>query len=69
MLHEWVLDVLSDLRSFAQENDLAALAAHLDDAGLIAAAEIASHQERAPAQLYGKAIAAGRNPEGFGSHR
>lgn len=32
MGHDWILDVLTDLRAFASANDLPSLAAHLDDA-------------------------------------
>ena len=46
MESDWILDVLSDLRTFATSNDLPKLAAQLDDAALIAMAELA----RAPAQ-------------------
>jgi len=43
MTHEWVLDVLTDLQSFAQSHDYKALAEHLEEAGLIAAAELDAH--------------------------
>lgn len=42
MKNEWILDVLADLRSFAQANDLYVLAEQLDDTRLIAATELAS---------------------------
>ena len=42
MTNDWILDVLADLRTFAQENDLPSLAASLEDTSLIAAAEITS---------------------------
>lgn len=45
MKNEWILDVLADLRSFAQANDLGALAEQLDDARLMAATELASKGE------------------------
>jgi hypothetical protein len=41
MQNEWILDVLTDLRTFAHQNGLGALAEHLDDTRLIAAAELA----------------------------
>jgi len=41
----WIIDVLADLRSFARDNDLPLLTAQLEEAGLIAAVEIASHPE------------------------
>lgn len=46
MRSDWVLDVLADLRSFAQANDLPKLAEQLDDTALIAMAEFASRDER-----------------------
>lgn len=45
MAHEWVMDVLTDLQSFAKSNDLNELAEHLQEAGLIAAAEINSQAD------------------------
>jgi len=45
MPNEWILDVLSDLKAFAQNNDLGVLAEHLDDTCLVAAAELASKGE------------------------
>jgi len=45
MKHEWILDVLTDLRSFAKNNDLLTLAAQLEDTQLVAAIEIASYSE------------------------
>lgn len=41
MGRDWIIDVLADLRTFAQENDLPLLAAQLDEAGLVAEVEIA----------------------------
>lgn len=41
MRHEWVLDVLSDLKAFAQANGLGTLSDHLDTTLALAAAEIA----------------------------
>lgn len=46
MRSDWVLDVLADLRSFAQANDLPKLAEHLDDTAIVAMAEFASRDER-----------------------
>ncbi len=42
MKNDWILDVLADLQSFAQKNDLPRLAASLEDTSLIAAAETSS---------------------------
>jgi hypothetical protein len=46
MRSDWILDVLADLRSFAEANDLPRLAEQLDDTALIATAEFASRNER-----------------------
>ncbi len=40
MSQEWMIDVLTDLRKFAQQNGLMGLAEQLDDSILIAAAEL-----------------------------
>ncbi len=42
MANDWILDVLSDLKAFATENGLLALADQLDEAALVAATEISS---------------------------
>ena len=49
--HDWILDVLADLKAFAQQADLPVLAEQLDDTALVALAEIASLQERAQQRL------------------
>lgn len=40
MQYQWILDVLSDLKVFAQANGLSSLAEQLDDTSLVAASEI-----------------------------
>lgn len=40
--HDWILDVLTDLKQFARANGMPALAEQLDDTRLLASAEIAS---------------------------
>ncbi len=40
MSNEWILDVLSDLRGFAIKQSMPDLAEHLDDAILMAAAQL-----------------------------
>ena len=67
MQNEWILDVLADLRSFAEANDLPQLAEHLDDAGLIAVAEIATRVERSAARGHGDERNTGTGPWGFGA--
>jgi hypothetical protein len=44
MQHDWILDVLADLQSFASASGLNTLAEQLEDTALIAAADIASKQ-------------------------
>lgn len=48
MQYRWILDVLTDLRTFAQANGLPALAEQLDDASLVAVTEIAQTGVGAP---------------------
>ena len=45
MGHSWIIDVLADLRNFAQKNDLALLADKLDQTATVASAEIAAMSE------------------------
>ncbi|MCA8868163.1 MAG: hypothetical protein KDA67_05895 [Rhodobacteraceae bacterium] len=40
MSQEWMIDVLTDLKKFAQANGLMGLAEQLDDSILVAAAEL-----------------------------
>lgn len=61
MNNDWILDVLADLKAFAQANGLKALAEQLDDTSLVAAAEIASEGE-------GQAIGAKRDPRDTGNN-
>ena len=42
----WILDVLADLKTFAQANELVALAEQLDDTSIVAMAEIAALREK-----------------------
>ncbi len=48
MAHNWIFDVLADLKTYAKKNGLSALAEQLDDTTLIAATEIASIEGRWP---------------------
>ena len=45
MGHEWIIDVLADLKTFAKQNDLPLLAVQLEDSALVASAEIATVAE------------------------
>lgn len=42
---DWILDVLTDLRTFAVSNGMPALAEQLDDTRIVAMSEIASSTE------------------------
>ncbi len=42
MTHEWIIDVLTDLKAFAVKNGLKATAAQLDDVRLVALAELSN---------------------------
>jgi hypothetical protein len=54
MRSDWILDVLADLKAFAQSNGLPKLAEHLDDASLCALAEIANQSDMIGGQTNGK---------------
>ncbi len=45
MRHAWIFEVLRDLRSYAERNDLPAVASSVDDALRVAADEIAAKQD------------------------
>jgi len=49
MSQEWMIDVLKDLKSFARQNGLLALAEQLDDTILVATSDLASGGARARA--------------------
>lgn len=48
MAHDWILDVLADLKAYANKNGLSVLADELNETTLIAATEIASVEGRSP---------------------
>ncbi|PJI85329.1 hypothetical protein BC777_3330 [Yoonia maricola] len=54
MGRDWIIDVLADLRSFARDNDLPLLSAQLEEAGLVAEVEIASHSDASVSQKRGE---------------
>lgn len=69
MTNDWILDVLADLHSFADQNGLPLLAAEIARTRDVAAAELASREtERATESDEGAAIA-GTNPGWFGHRR
>ena len=44
MGHDWIIDVLADMRSFAKQNEMPLLCAQLDDVIEVAAAEVADRR-------------------------
>ena len=50
MTHDWIIDVLTDLKTFAAKNGLTALAGQLEYTALVATTEISS-QEAAAQEL------------------
>ena len=58
MGNDWIIDVLADLRTFAQKNDLPLLAVQLEETALVAQAENAQMVERAPIKVRGEATEA-----------
>ncbi len=67
MKYDWILDVLADLRTFAQANGLDALADQLDDTRLVAATEIVSIAEGSGAARHGDDATAGTYSGGVGT--
>ena len=67
--NDWILDVLADLKTFADANGLGTLAEQLDDTKLIAAAEIASKAEEAHAHSDVGHCQSGSGVGGIGRHR
>ncbi len=66
MQNEWILDVLTDLRTFARRNGLGTLAIQLEDTRQVAARELASDNEGCAGNESSPALAAGRNIGGLG---
>ncbi|MEI4486108.1 hypothetical protein V8J36_07880 [Frigidibacter sp. MR17.14] len=48
MRYEWMIDVLSDLARFAEENRMPDLVQRLEEARLVAELEIARREQEAP---------------------
>lgn len=46
MRSDWILDVLTDLKTFARANELMVLAEQLDDTAIVAMAEISALREK-----------------------
>ncbi len=66
MQNEWILDVLADLKAFAQQNGMGVLAEQLNDTRLVAASELTLNGEGTTADERGPAYAAGYNIGGLG---
>ena len=62
MGHDWILDVLKDLRTFASANGMPSLAAQLDDTEIVARVEIASQSDGKKIGLLGTSSAAADRP-------
>jgi len=64
MSNEWIIDVLTDLRTFAQTNGMEATAAELEDACLVALAELASKRAGDMGQTSGNEGKSGKPHQG-----
>ena len=62
MQNEWILDVLTDLKTFAQKNDLTALAEQLDDTTLVAATELMTLDGKTRPRVSANGGSAGKDP-------
>ena len=69
MGHDWIIDVLTDLKTFAVANDLDALAAKLDDTQSVARAELVSHGKGMGRGLLGESASFGRCDRAVGMRR
>ena len=69
MGHDWIIDVLTDLKTFAAANDLDALAKKLVDTQLVARAELVSHGKGTDRGLLGESASIGRCDRALGMRR
>ena len=67
MRSDWILDVLTDLKTFATSNDLPVLAEQLDDTAIVALAEIAALHERTQSKNDGDNYNSGTDFGGVGT--
>ena len=67
MKYDWILDVLTDLRTFADTNGLEALARQLDDTKQVAEAEIVSVADMVGKTSHGDDTKTGRFARGVGT--
>ena len=61
MAHDWIIDVLTDLKTFARANGMEALADHLDDTQMVAQTEIASSTKGMACGIRNDGAVAGRH--------
>lgn len=66
MGHKWIIDVIADLHTFADQNGLPLLAAQLDISAIVARSEIASPLEGGP---HGATATTGQLAPPFGERR
>jgi len=69
MRSDWILDVLTDLKTFANANDLPVLAEQLDDTAIVALAEIAALHERTQSKTDGDGHYSGGSSGSVGAGR
>ncbi len=67
MRNDWILDVLADLKAFAQNNELTLLAEQLETTRRTALAEIASSNEGAPHAVQRDDTRGGADTRGVGT--
>jgi hypothetical protein len=67
MRSDWILDVLSDLKTFASANDLPVLAEQLDDTAIVALAEIAALHDKMQGEVDGNDHTSGTDIGGVGT--
>jgi hypothetical protein len=69
MNHDWILDVLTDLTTFARSNGLDGLAQQLDDTQKLALTELASRMKGQAIGLCGNDATTGHDPARIGASR
>lgn len=67
MRSDWILDVLTDLKTFARANGMPALAEQLDDTAIVAMAEIAAVRDTQDGERDDSETAIGSNIGGLGA--
>jgi hypothetical protein len=67
MKHNWILDVLTDLKTFAAQNELPALAEQLGDTQLVASVELTESAEERTVGSHGAHHRGGTNPLATGA--